>query len=199
MVPIRRERTSPRRLPDERPRGRLRSEAAPHDHAAGETAGPETAALARRTVAARDPLLPAAFLSCLVLLPLVGAAAIVIADGIAGVDRENGLFALRTYAVVLLSLLGGIRIGLAMRTTFGRRNRLTLAWSFAPIFVGWIACLAPPLPGLALVAVGFAAQGAADVWATEKGQMPPWYGRLRLPFTLAAPASVIAAMLAGGG
>ena len=100
--------------------------------------------------------------------------------------QARASFALAAYGAVILSFLGGIRSGLAIAPADaapdGRLGRQLLA-SVVPPLAGWIALLLPALPGLALLAAGFALMLVLDVSARAKAAAPSWYPPFRLPLS----------------
>jgi len=135
---------------------------------------------------------PALYLGAGGLIPfVVMAAALVIAP------RDDVLFALGAYGAVILSFLGGIRWGLAIRGGDSGHNDAALgrwlAISVSPSLAGWAALLLPAGAGLLLLAVAFALMLALDVRAARANLAPAWYPRLRVPLT----AVVVACLLAG--
>jgi len=103
--------------------------------------------------------------------------------------------ALVSYGAVILSFLGGIRWGEAIT-----RNSLQPGWtalilSVIPSLIGWLALLLHFMVNqtlaLVLLAVGFIFQYLLDRRATGKGDLPPWFGRLRLYLSCGAVLSLI--------
>jgi len=129
------------------------------------------------------------------LLPLLAAALLVPFGAPAPFDPPTLIFAMTGYGAVLLSLLGGIRWGMAVRLSMSRRDSLLLATGLLPMLVGWVALLLPAGPALGLLAAAFAGQGAWDVWSIEAGRGPPWYGRLRMSFTILVTAILAATLI----
>lgn len=89
---------------------------------------------------------------------------------------------LLVYGAVLLSFLGGIHCGLALRDDEPALERL--AASAAPVLVAWVAALAGGRTGLVLLAAAFAGLLAYDFVATRRGAAPHWYPALRWPLTV---------------
>jgi hypothetical protein len=109
-------------------------------------------------------------------------------------DQQGlALRALLAYGAVILSFLGGVRWGLAIRDAEAGALLPRLAWSVTPSLLGWVALLLPAAPGLALLAAGFAAALLADLRASEA---PGWYRRLRLPLSLGAILATTLGLLA---
>ncbi len=142
-------------------------------------------------------ILPLAIGYCGVL-PLVLLALAVGFGGAGPLDRATAAGALIGYGAVALAFLGGIRWGLAMRVSLRASQTAVLVATMAPVLVAWLATQAAPAAALALLAAGFAGQGAWDVWAIEAGGGPTWYGRLRLRVTAVATVALAGALLALG-
>ncbi len=125
------------------------------------------------------------------LLPFAAAAA-----GAHLLPPDQQGFALRAliaYGAVILSFLGGVRWGLAIRDGDDAALLRRLAWSVTPSLLGWVALLLPMVPGLVLLAAGFAAALLVDWRAPDA---PAWYRRLRLPLSLGAILATTVGMLA---
>ena len=111
----------------------------------------------------------------------------VLAAALAYLGKENALFfplldAFKTGAAIALSFLGGIRWGLALTQAASVRRDLVLA--ILPPLLGW-ACLFMPDPlSIAILLLGFAAQGAWDSISAQRTGMPLWFARLRALATL---------------
>lgn len=93
--------------------------------------------------------------------------------------------ALRTYGALILSFLGAVHWGLAMRSA-GHPANLQLELGVLPSLVAWLALMLPApwsYPALMLtfvVVLGF------DLQATRQGLTPAWYPSLRVPLTAVA-------------
>ena len=107
-----------------------------------------------------------------------------------------GLAALGAYGAVILSFLGGVRWGVELFDEAALTRWTPLALSVLPSLVAWAALLAPPVPGLALLAAGLIGQYALDRAAVGDGTLPPWYGRLRTILTAGAAAATLAGLAA---
>ena len=89
------------------------------------------------------------------------------------------------YAAVILSFLGGIHWGLALRAA--RPTREAFIISVAPALVAWTAVLIPHHFGLTLLAVAFVAQFILDL----RLRLPAWFRNLRAGLTLVVVASLV--------
>lgn len=139
---------------------------------------------------AEQPRVPtaAAWLGGLGLLPfLAGAAGAWLLDE---PRRGATLFMLAAYAAVVLSFLGAVHWGLAMRAHPAPARAMVC--SVVPALVAWLALSLPPGAALVVIAVGFAGVYGLDLRAAATGHAPRWYPRLRTPLTV-----VVLACLAG--
>ena len=113
---------------------------------------------------------------------------------------EFGILLLGTYGAVILSFLGGVRWGRLLaepsRETKRRERWLPFVLSILPSLVAWAALLLPPAAMFALLAIGLVLQYLIDRDATESGELPPWYGRLRLILSAGAVPAVLSGLLA---
>jgi hypothetical protein len=104
------------------------------------------------------------------------------------------LHAQMSYGAVILSFLGAVHWGLALRIP-GGTPRVLLMWGIVPPLAGWVAlAFGPPLQhGVMMLA--FLAAFSADHRAVLSGFAPPWYARLRLMLTTAVLVLVAASGL----
>lgn len=104
--------------------------------------------------------------------------------------------ALKTYGAVILSFLGGARWGVAVRSPINEKTVKTLFLSVVPSLAGWFSLYFVPPVTFAVLALAFAAQGAWDSFAGEKGIYPAWFAKLRIVLTLLVTTSMILAIFA---
>ncbi|MDX7950177.1 DUF3429 domain-containing protein [Lichenihabitans sp. Uapishka_5] len=110
-----------------------------------------------------------------------------------GASTAAPLTALATYAATVLSFLGGIRWGLAIRTDNQSLAARDYAASVIPQILGWAAlALADPwrlvtLAGLLVVL------GLLDHDLVTRGMAPAWFGRLRFVLSVGAGAALLLA------
>ena len=128
----------------------------------------------------------ARWLGLLGLVPFVTMTFEAVTDISAGADDAR--FGLRAYGAVILSFLGGIQWGLAIRNSDGNartRQGLTpiLTVSIVPSLIGWTGLVVEELLGFGLLIIGFVLVLISDVRAVNKGIAPRWYLRLRYPLT----------------
>jgi hypothetical protein len=123
---------------------------------------------------------------------LLATAALFVSD--ASSVRVPAITALVTYAAVILSFLGGIEWGLAIRDESGNESTRAIALGLSTVssLAAW-AVLWLPSPtwqvGSALAL--FAAVWAADEWMAGRGLLPTWFVDLRT-----AVSAIVAALLA---
>jgi len=111
--------------------------------------------------------------------------------------KTAALHGLLTYGAVILSFLGGIHWGAAMTRSISQTDHRIdagrLGISVVPSLVGWASLLLDARYGLALLAVGFAANLLLDIRSTRQGLVPPWYRGLRQPLTMVVVVALIVA------
>ena len=95
-----------------------------------------------------------------------------------------------TYAAVILSFMGAIHWGLAMRDE-GVSSPLQLGLSVVPPLVGWVALALSPMTSFVVLIIMFAVLYIADTRAARLGLAPAWYPHLRLPLTVIVVLSLI--------
>ena len=126
------------------------------------------------------------------LLPFWGLALGLLAHGALGLDRASLDLALATYAAVIISFLGGIRWGLAVR---GADGAFHYAISVIPSLVAWAALAAPEPWRLAILGLVALALGPIDLDLVRGGLAPRWFGRLRLILSTGAGVALLLAAL----
>lgn len=103
---------------------------------------------------------------------------------------------LKTYAVIILSFLGGIRWGLAMKSPQPERVRWVFwASNIGPV-LGWFTLILPIPLVFAVQAMLFAAHGAWDSLAGQKGLYGLWFVKLRSVLTGIVVFCLLVAFLA---
>jgi len=113
------------------------------------------------------------------LLPFViGAGLCFLPDG----DwRAFGMRQLLAWAAIILSFMGAVHWGIALRES-DHAPRLYVA-SVLPALVAWIALSLSALPALSLIATAFTVLFVFDLRSAREGLLPAWYPRLRMPLT----------------
>lgn len=96
---------------------------------------------------------------------------------------------LLTYAASIVSFLGGIHWGLALREP--RPRALLLAWGVTPSLLAWVALLLPAGPGLLVSAGALVTCYAVDRQLYAREGLSAWLA-LRLRLTVVASLSCVA-------
>jgi len=124
------------------------------------------------------------------LLPFIAGAVgvVTLSPGLDGMAA----FLQMTYGASILSCFGAVHWGLAMaRYTANNRveiTRLKLSLQYClaivPALLAWSSLPLPPFQGMTVLLVGYSLALMGDIFASNQGLIPPWYLRLRIPFTL---------------
>jgi hypothetical protein len=101
--------------------------------------------------------------------------------------------ALLAYGATIVSFLGAIHWGLAMRDEAGPQPG-RLAWGVVPSLMAWIALLLPVVHGLALLAAILWACFAVDRAVYPRFGLQAWLPMRRLLSVLASLACIVAAV-----
>lgn len=141
------------------------------------------------------PMRLAWILGLLGLLPFAGCALAALA--VAGWQAEAMVW-LRGYGAVILSFLGAVHWGFALRAPDAEAPSAParLVGGVLPSLVAWLALLLPLKPGLWLLAGGVLAVAAAEQWGALRGLVPGNYMALRWVLSLGAAACLLAGALA---
>jgi hypothetical protein len=102
--------------------------------------------------------------------------------------RIPAIAALVTFAAVILSHLGGIEAGLALREEAGtqRTRTLALGLSVVPALAAWgVLWLPSPQYQVGAALALFVAVWAADLWLARQGLIPSWFVDMRTAITVA--------------
>ena len=124
------------------------------------------------------------------LIPFIALA--VMAVALSPSDQALAAFALRAYAVTIVSFLGAIHWGFAMRHT--PTDTPLFAWGVAPSLLGWIALLVLPALGSLLLAATLWLCFVVDRRVYPRYGLQEWL-RMRLVLTVVASAACVV----GGG
>lgn len=103
---------------------------------------------------------------------------------------QMGLATGTAYGAVILSFLGGIRWGTAMKTFGNERLDLELSGSVLVALAGWLSLALQPVTGLCLLIAGLLLQALWDVISVERNHLPRWYGKFRMLLTAGAVLSL---------
>jgi len=110
--------------------------------------------------------------------------------------QDRLLMILVAYGAVILSFIGAIHWGLALRSVPANALWRAFGVSVAPALVAWLALMLPPMPALLVLAVGLASIYMVDRTRLSRADVAPWYLRLRTQLTAGALASLIVAAMA---
>ena len=130
--------------------------------------------------------LGARFIGLLGLVPFLALAFLSVTETSIGGAKADDV--VRAYGAIILSFLGGVQWGLAIRKSGGNsRTRRgltpTLSLSVAPSLVAWAGLLTDGLFGFGLLILGFALVLISDSRAVRLGMAPQWYLNLRYQLT----------------
>ena len=125
-------------------------------------------------------LVPFVFLACLSWLAK-------------GALQHSLVFALLAYGASILSFLGAIHWGLALRGSQTPPARM-LAWGVMPSLWAWVALMAGSTTGLGLITIGLWVCFAVDWREYPKFGLSSWLG-MRLALTTVATLSCVVAAL----
>ena len=135
-------------------------------------------------------------------LAFAGAVPFVLATGALFVSdassvRVPAITALVTYSAVILSFLGGIEWGLAIRDESGNEATRVAALGVSTVssLAAWAVLWLPSSQwqvGSALVL--FVAVWAADQWMASRGMLPAWFVDLRTAITALVAATLAVAL-----
>jgi hypothetical protein len=109
-------------------------------------------------------------------------------------------FTLVAYGAVILSFLGGVHWGRAIKAfdqgaVADKFLWVSLGISVVPSLIGWLTLLVPLAIGLPVLAASFAAMLLIDLQTVKSGQFPTWYGNLRVILSVIVIASLLFAWL----
>ena len=130
------------------------------------------------------------------LVPLLAGLVAVLVPALVPLDPAVIERAIIGYAALLLAFLGGVRWGI--RIVSAKGSDLTYVLGALGALVGLITLLLPFAPALAILTVGFAAQGAWDVWSGFRHTVPELYARRRAGATLMACLTLAAILITKG-
>ena len=128
------------------------------------------------------------------LVPFVGLGAAVWL--LEGARQTQALYALLAYGAVILSFLGAIHWGLAMRD-LRAPSASSLSWGVIPGLLAWAALLCGTAIGMGLLAAGFWICFAVDSRVYPRFGLRAWLG-MRLILTSLASLTCLAAAMGAG-
>ena len=126
------------------------------------------------------------------LTPFVGCAVLMYAGN---TDTSIiALFASAIYGAVILSFVGAVHWGLAMRED---RSPYWYVWSIIPAILGWLAIVLLDIKiSLLALAIAFTLAWSVDRQASLRGLIPAWYMQMRHILTAGATMSLMATAFA---
>jgi hypothetical protein len=136
------------------------------------------------------------FLAIAGAVPFVLATAALYASDASAV-RVPAITALVTYSAVILSFLGGIEWGLAIRDESGNEFTRVAALGLATVssLAAWALLWLPNPAWQVGCALGlFVAVWAADQWMAGRGLLPTWFVDLRTAVSALVAAVLVAAL-----
>jgi Protein of unknown function (DUF3429) len=101
--------------------------------------------------------------------------------------RIPAIGALVTFAAIILSHLGGIEGGLALREEAGneKTRAISLCLSTVPSLAAWgVLWLGSPQQQIGASIVLFVFVWSADLWLARHGLIPPWFVDMRTAVTV---------------
>lgn len=119
---------------------------------------------------------------------------------LSGAHQSLTYFTLVAYGAVILSFLGGVHWGRAIKAfdqgaVADKFLWVSLGISVVPSLIGWLTLLVPLAIGLPVLAASFAAMLLIDLQTVKSGQFPSWYGNLRVILSVIVIASLLFAWL----
>jgi len=102
--------------------------------------------------------------------------------------RVPAIAALVTFAAVIISYLGGIEAGIALREEAGtqRTRTLALGLSAVPALAAWGVLWLPSTQYQLAAAIAlFVAVWTSDMWLARQGLLPSWFVDMRTAVTAA--------------
>jgi ABC-type proline/glycine betaine transport system permease subunit len=96
------------------------------------------------------------------------------------------------YGALILSFLGGVHWGVALKT--GDRGWSRFVWSVLPSLIGWLAH-AFEHHGILILICGFGTAWSIDRLSALAEDLPVWYQRLRALLSVGAVAGLAATIL----
>jgi hypothetical protein len=104
--------------------------------------------------------------------------------------------ALAAYGAVVLSFIGAVHWGLALRAPARERGADWLRFGLGALaaFFAWLALLLPISVGLGVLAVGILGTAAVERMGGREGLLPEEYLRLRVVLSVGAAGSLVAGL-----
>jgi len=125
------------------------------------------------------------------LLPFVAGLVLTLMPSLHLLDQIVFERALVGYGVLILAFLGGVRWGLRLQG--GAGSDLTFVMGIIGSVAGFFMLLMPYTLALIILTIGFALQGAWDIWSVG---VPQFYSQLRRLMTLLVCVVLVAILIA---
>jgi hypothetical protein len=109
---------------------------------------------------------------------------------------ERALLVQMGYGAVILSFLGGVRWGAALKLPRGPLQSTLFVLSVLPSLVAFATLILPTTAGLILLIAGFLLQGIWDVQSAQGRQLPQWFAPLRAILTTGAVLALLLSVTA---
>lgn len=126
-------------------------------------------------------------------LPMIGLAGSIYLLGSDHVLSPSLTQLFKTWSIIVLSFLGGIRWGMAM--TNSEESPWVLFGTIVPCAIGWMTLFMDEPLSFLILLVAYSAQGAWDSLSINSGAAPKWFGRIRIWLTLLVVSAHLLAIL----
>jgi Protein of unknown function (DUF3429) len=137
--------------------------------------------------------LAALFLGLGGLVPFVTCAGLIV-TGLKLVFIPDPVAGIVTYAAIILSFLGGVRWGFALRMVDNGLQARAFVLAVGPSIAGWLLLLTPAPMALSAMPVIFIMLLLADRGLSRIGA-PSWYFQLRIVLTVVAVLSLMTGVI----
>ena len=128
------------------------------------------------------------------VVPLVAAVMGLAYSGRGGAFSPVLIDAAKTWSVIGLTFLAGIRFGIVLNAAQWSTAPRQFWLAGIPPVLGWATLFMPEPASFALLAVAFSAMGAWDAFTGHNGQVISWYADIRIPGTIVTVFALIAAL-----
>ncbi|MCG6857520.1 MAG: DUF3429 domain-containing protein [Salaquimonas sp.] len=132
--------------------------------------------------------------SAVSLIPFVTFAVVLLIAGGHSVWSDVLVDGFKTWSVLSLSFVAGIRWGVFLRT--GPAGTLTFVFATIPVVIGWAALFVTDITGIGVLLLVHCAAGAWDSFSARRGEAPDWYAGMRIVWTLVVAVTHIAVFAA---
>jgi len=104
--------------------------------------------------------------------------------------KETAVLSQKAYGSAILSFVGAVHWGLALRSSQPRTLSVVFAYSVMPALIAWVASMVPDLVALFMLTLGLGSACAIDL-RMLRPVAPAWYLRMRFPLTAIASISLM--------